>query len=1571
MFSLVWNFTPPVASQSSRRQAEQEEQPTGPENYDIRGNVSKAAQLKRERHQERSSHERKQKKAGRHQRMKDARERLAGQIEGLRVKESDFMEAPEIVGTEKGRRRLTGRSAEAHERIVRRFLSANENLYGLTAKQVGRLRKRAEYTNPSGNLSWVSLEQRLNDIPVFQGELLAALTPEGELVQTTGALAPDVDEKELSSRPGISAPEAIARAAATIGVEVNPNELVLKESSEDGGSFVYGGGAFAGDTKIELVYFPLDSGLVALSWSMTLWQESDAFYTIVDAEDGQLFFRKSIADHQTQTATYSVYDSDSPAPLSPSNSLPSAPVQPPAVPRTTFTLISELASTDPWLNDGVTTTTGNNVDAGMDLVSPDGIDAASRPVSATRNFVYSYDPAPGIVAPGQSPTGINYRLGEIVNMFFWTNRYHDRLYQLGFTEAARNFQQNNYGRGGLGNDRVRAEGQDYSGTSNANFFTPADGSSGQMQMYIFDGPNPDRTSGLDQEILIHELTHGTSNRLHSNASGLAANMSRGMGEGWSDFYARSLLSSADEDVNGIYTTGGYSTLDITAPTPYTANYYSGIRRFPYAVKTNLGANGKPHNPLTFADIDAGKINLTDGAFPRGPIGSSTAHAVHNIGEVWCMALLEVRARLINRMGYAAGNQRMLQLVTDGMKLDPVNPTLLNGRDSILAASAASGGGAAEEADIWAGFATRGMGYGATVTPAATTPITVGESFDVPNLLLGTVTVASDSCDFGGYADPGEAIELAVQLNNPLSDTDATGATASIVGGGSASYGDISAGASETRNLTYTVPSSAACGDKITLTIDIDSSLGSVTKTYVLQVGAPTSIGSPISAGTGNVSIALPDVSTIDIPFNVSDTGFIGDVNVSVRLNHTFDGDLVLSLIAPDGTSVALSNNRGSSGDNFGTGANNCSGTPTVFDDSATNTIASGVAPFAASFKPDSPLSALNGKEMNGTWKLRVADTGAADVGTLGCVQLQITKQLYYCCGVSGTPVINAVPPATVVSESASPANNAPDPDETVTMSFPLQNVGTGLTSNLVATLQPGGGVNAPSGSQSYGVLSPIGAAVSKNFTFVPSGNCGDIITATFQLQDGSTNLGMVSFPVRLGSTVVGGTTGSNPASIAIPGSGTGASTGAPSNPYPSNINISGVTGTVTKVTATLRGFSHTFPGDVDILLVAPNGQKIILMSDMGSGTDAVNTNITFDDTAPAIGAAVVSGTFRPTNSGTGDVFPAPAPAAPYGSTLSVFNNLSPNGNWSLYVVDDAGTDVGSISGGWSLSITTADPFCAFSQCTLGVPADIVQANDAGACGAFVSFASPTITGSCGVVTGSHASGSLFPVGTTPVTFTGTRQDNSTTNAAFNVTVNDGENPSVVAPPNVSAANDANACSGALDPGTATAGDNCSIASIVGTRSDAQALNAPYPVGTTTITWTATDTSGNTASALQTVAVGDQQAPSITNVSASPNSLWPANHKMIDVTVSYNFGDNCTAASSITRSLSVSSNEPLNGTGDGDTAPDWEIIDANRLRLRAERAGGGTGRIYTITITATDSSGNTTTRNVAVTVPHNR
>jgi hypothetical protein len=115
-------------------------------------------------------------------------------------------------------------------------------------------------------------------------------------------------------------------------------------------------------------------------------------------------------------------------------------------------------------------------------------------------------------------------------------------------------------------------------------------------------------------------------------------------------------------------------------------------------------------------------------------------------------------------------------------------------------------------------------------------------------------------------------------------------------------------------------------------------------------------------------------------------------------------------------------------------------------------------------------------------------------------------------------------------------------------------------------------------------------------------------------------------------------------------------------------------------------------------------------------------------------------------------------------------------------------------------------------------------------------------------------------------------------------------------------------------------------------------------------------------------VNDTQAPVISGVTVDKPSLRPPNHQMVDVTVSYNVADDCDPSPRPACTLSVASDEPVNGTGDGDTAPDWEVVSAHHVRLRAERAGVGAGRTYTVHITCADGSGNSSSKTVTIGVP---
>jgi subtilisin-like proprotein convertase family protein len=169
----------------------------------------------------------------------------------------------------------------------------------------------------------------------------------------------------------------------------------------------------------------------------------------------------------------------------------------------------------------------------------------------------------------------------------------------------------------------------------------------------------------------------------------------------------------------------------------------------------------------------------------------------------------------------------------------------------------------------------------------------------------------------------------------------------------------------------------------------------------------------------------------------------------------------------------------------------------------------------------------------------------------------------------------------------------------------------------------------------------------------------------------------------------------NDATITIsPGPDNGGKAAAtPATPYPAIIEVSGFTnGTILDVNLTLHALSHTFPGDVDVLLAGPvPGLNAFLMSDVGANAVVSNITLTLDDqAATGLPTPLVTGTFKPTNSASSlgtDIFPMPAPAPSGNVALSVFNASNPNGTWQLFVVDDSGGDGGSMAGGWSLEIT--------------------------------------------------------------------------------------------------------------------------------------------------------------------------------------------------------------------------------------------------------------------------------------------
>lgn len=315
-----------------------------------------------------------------------------------------------------------------------------------------------------------------------------------------------------------------------------------------------------------------------------------------------------------------------------------------------------------------------------------------------------------------------------------------------------------------------------------------------------------------------------------------------------------------------------------------------------------------------------------------------------------------------------------------------------------------------------------------------------------------------------------------------------------------------------------------------------------------------------------------------------------------------------------------------------------------------------------------------------------------------------------------TPVL-VLESASLAAENCAPTNGGIDPAETVTVNFGLRNIGSATASNVVVTLLAANGVLLPSGPQDYGAVTS-GLFVTRPFTFTANGPCGGAITCALQVVNGTNELGTVWQRFDLGLRARGTTIFSNPAVLSIPSVGLASS-------YPSTITVTNLAGgVITNVTVTLNGLSHSFPDDLDVLLVAPGGQKVMLMSDAGGGQNITNVVLAFDaravDFLPGV-LQITGGTYLPSDYEAGETMTNPAPAGPYGSELSALFGTNPQGTWSLFVMDDEAGDLGSISGGWSLSIAwtnlsccTLPPVPSIASMTPGGPSSIIFAGTNGA-----------------------------------------------------------------------------------------------------------------------------------------------------------------------------------------------------------------------------------------------------------------
>ncbi len=535
---------------------------------------------------------------------------------------------------------LSEPQSDTADNIARRFLNRNEKLLALRSADEANLK----LTNEDQDRGTVFLEyaQTVGGLKVFDGQVQVVVNKDGEVLSVREGFL--VEGQTANLNPTLDENQGIRRGLAYAGRKVDSPLVETRSRIEksDSAAFANPLGKDLEDLTSELKVFRIGNS-ARLAWHVYADVGQDEWYELlVDAHNGELLLRHNLYVFDAQGTVYTE------APDKGARQLVS------------FVGDTAINTSFGWMGPS-TVTTGNNVEAYLDSIADNVPDANNGPglsnghaFSAAQDFTFPFSET---VDPRTQQAAV------VTNLFYFNNIIHDYSYTLGFTETARNFQTNNYGRGGLGNDSVRAEAQDGSGTNNANFATPPDGSRPRMQQFLFTSPNPDRDSSLDGDVVYHEFGHGISNRLIGNGSltALGGIQSGAMGEGWSDYWAITM--------NGDGLVGEY----------VTNNNVNGIRRAAYTV---------PANPIhdSYADVCSGGCQ------------------VHRDGEVWAATLWDLRAQL----GAAATDL----LVLNGMKFTPTKPSFLDARDGILQADQNLNGGA-NSCAIWIVFARHGMGVSAS------------------------------------------------------------------------------------------------------------------------------------------------------------------------------------------------------------------------------------------------------------------------------------------------------------------------------------------------------------------------------------------------------------------------------------------------------------------------------------------------------------------------------------------------------------------------------------------------------------------------------------------------------------------------------------------------------------------------------------------------------------------------------------------------------------------------------------------------------------------------------------------
>jgi len=527
---------------------------------------------------------------------------------------------------------------------------------------------------------------------------------------------------------------------------------------------------------------------------------------------------------------------------------------------------------------------------------------------------------------------------------------------------------------------------------------------------------------------------------------------------------------------------------------------------------------------------------------------------------------------------------------------------------------------------------------------------------VPDFGVGSVVVDDTTGNGTGAADPGETgLLLTIPITNAGSPATAISATLTSLTGtatvtaASSTYPDIGTGGSGSNatQFAFDLSSAHVCGDPIDFQLTINSAEGTDIVPFTLNTGSVFPISLTTSANTTpNAQFGdAPLPASVSTNLVIAERGEVSDVNLTFNATHTFTGDVSATLTSPSGTVVTLVNRRGGSGDNF---------VNTTIDDEAAAGVAGGSAPFTGSFQPESPLSAMDGEDVEGTWVFTITDNASTDNGNLQNVTLNLSYNPLVC----GTAAFFDAGGAATFSDANGNGNNngIMEPGETtLEITIPVTNIAqdaTGVTGTLTSLTS---GVTVLQGTRSY---PNIAAAATQSNTVPymiaidPAFPCAGSFNLALAID--SNEGGNSISPAYTFST---GTASSSTASQSVnPGTVFGAA------PQIVNVPVNfATTGIITDVDVTIN-MPHTFMGDVTVSVRSPGLQTSTLINRRGGNADNM-TNTVFDDeaaTAITAGTPPYTGSFRPE------------------SPLSALDGGVVNGAWQLTFNDQANGDSGTI-----------------------------------------------------------------------------------------------------------------------------------------------------------------------------------------------------------------------------------------------------------------------------------------------------